>query len=355
MSAKSAHHDNNNIRIIQKKNEDNGDDDGDVPIRPAPPSLLLDLASSSSRDGSVLRPPPPAPMLTLRKRRANADTILQERDPKGDCPPNKFAIASYNSAFLQGIFEDIADANEDDISRIVPSDDNNSEEKEDLPTVDQKKPETVAASDSWAVAAVSEYNLAKRRRISTVSSIDTTRRSLGLCCGKSQGDLVSYSQTEAKTKGSSLSFLPTMVMPHQPPVPASATRNHLELPATVSTSYSFQSQEQSENTTLSSSSKAVLMRHGGNNCSLIDNTTREGLQQLGDFGWYVDTDYEDGGSAPCATGTDVTHPSTTVATNDLAFSACIAPRRADPTKDHKAEVEWAAAADMVDDVLGGFF
>lgn len=342
MSAKSANHDNDIIRIIQKKNEDNGDDNGDVHIRPAPPSLLLDLSSSSRRDGSVLRPPPPAPMLTFRKRRANADTILQECDRKDNHPPKNFAMASYNSAFLQGIFEDIADADEDDTSKMVPSD--NSEENKDLPTV------VAAASDTGTMSAISECNLAKRRRISTVSSIGTTR---GLCCGKSQGHLASYSPTERKTKGSSLSFLPSMVMPRQTSVTAAATGTHLELPATVSTSYSFQSQDQTD-----TSSKALLMtNHSSNHCILNNRATREDLQQQqeGDFGWYVDTDYEDGGSAPCATGTDVSHPSTAVATTDLAFSACIAPRPAASIQDHKAEVEWAAAADMVDDVLGDFF
>lgn len=325
------------ISIIQRNHEDNSAD-GEVDGRPARPSSLLDLASSSgSRDGSALQPPP-APLLTLRKRSTVDDS--QAGGAKEGCKAKKFAMSSFNSGFLQGIFQDIAKVDADLApSKIVP-------ENAEGASIEPKKAEVVATADIGTVAAVSECNLAKRRRMSTMSGL-MAFRSLGRCCGKSQSNLAIYSQTDAKKTGFSHFFLPAVAMPQYPAL-TTATNYQVELPATVSTSYSFQSQGQKE-TASSSSKTSMSMPHGNGSTDAAQQKIPQ--QQEGDFGWYIDTDCDDDGQS---LDTPIMAHATTTAATDLAFSACVAPRQA-PTKKQKAEVEWAAAADMVDDVLGDFF
>jgi len=67
------------------------------------------------------------------------------------------------------------------------------------------------------------------------------------------------------------------------------------------------------------------------------------------YGWFVQTDSDDSGSAR-----EIAQPvygSSDSLKDELAFRAPVAPKR----DDDQAEVEWATAADTVDDVLGDFF
>ena len=353
MFSKRSKDDSNSISIIQRNRKDDSDDGADSHVSPAPASpFLLELASSNTTRDVSAPLPPPAPMLTLRKRRADADAdadrTVQDINDEKTCQSEKFAMTSYNSAFLQGIFQDIAEADEGAATSKAVMD--KTEENESRSSHEPDKPVLdVIADTGGAAVAVSQHNLTKRRRISTVSSIGTAR-SLGLSCGKSQSNLAIYSQADTK-KESSHFFLPAVAMPQQTAVSV-ATKIHVELPATVSTSYSFQSQGQTE--TSSSSSKGLMVTTYSN--SILDNTTTHEIsqQQQGDFGWYVDTDCDDGRPTLNTSSILLAHSSTATAETDLAFSACVAPRQ-DPTKKQKAEVEWAAAADMVDDLLGDFF
>ena len=80
--------------------------------------------------------------------------------------------------------------------------------------------------------------------------------------------------------------------------------------------------------------RANLVRH----VSSRENDTKES------FGWFVDLD--DHQSPEAQTGLPYV-----VSRTDLAFQAPTAPKRVNDD----AEVEWAKAADTVDDVLGDFF
>jgi hypothetical protein len=73
--------------------------------------------------------------------------------------------------------------------------------------------------------------------------------------------------------------------------------------------------------------------------STSENETKES------FGWFVDLEGE---SVTPKVSSDLSY---TVNTDDLAFQAFTAPKRVNDD----AELEWAKAADTVDDVLGDFF
>jgi hypothetical protein len=67
------------------------------------------------------------------------------------------------------------------------------------------------------------------------------------------------------------------------------------------------------------------------------------------YGWFVtmdDDDYHTPSIAPAQKA------DSSSSLNALAFSAATAPKG---SNQHDAEVEWAKAADTVDDVLGDFF
>ena len=310
----------------------------DMDVRPAPPSLELaskdGLASRSSR----------APTLTLRKKR-HAVEHAEDYSPPNDNNNNKFAMTCYNSAFLQGLFEDIADDDNTTSRSIVPADSDEAEEPAKETLKEQKVVEADAAvpvdgndsataAEVTTVAAISEYNLAKRRRVSTTRSLER--------CGPSHNkNLASFSPLSSHgngcpTKGSSHSFLPTMT------TKTTSTTRLLELPATVSASYSFQEDLAAETT--KASSKNI-------NDDKTNSIIHAPHPEEEDFGWYIETDGYDGEHDPsCDPDAQRTHPTAA----PLAFSAAVAPR-APTTQDHRAAVEWAAAADMVDDVLGDFF
>lgn len=67
------------------------------------------------------------------------------------------------------------------------------------------------------------------------------------------------------------------------------------------------------------------------------------------YGWFVQTDSDDSG--PAREIAQSVYGSSDSSKDELAFRAPVAPKR----DDDQAELEWAAAADTVDDVLGDFF
>ena len=83
----------------------------------------------------------------------------------------------------------------------------------------------------------------------------------------------------------------------------------------------------------------------------MDTTTSNAdTEDSSSFGWYVDMDEDEeypADDSHCAQGYDKVSSSE----GDLAFSAPTAPK----ASNYDAEVEWAKAADTVDDVLGGLF
>jgi len=80
--------------------------------------------------------------------------------------------------------------------------------------------------------------------------------------------------------------------------------------------------------------------------SMLQQASHDDNQDCG-FGWYVDMDSDDDVDSRIVT--DPYKSASSIA--PLAFSAQTAPKAVDQV----AEVEWAKAADMVDEVLGDFF
>lgn len=78
------------------------------------------------------------------------------------------------------------------------------------------------------------------------------------------------------------------------------------------------------------------------------SANNDGDNKRESYGWFVDMDDDDEEHDH----SDANPYATADASNDLAFSAPTAPKR---KSNYQAEVEWAKAADTVDDVLGDFF
>ena len=96
-------------------------------------------------------------------------------------------------------------------------------------------------------------------------------------------------------------------------------------------------------------------------CAHIASLTRPNSGQLlsesetdfkESYGWFVNFDEDDQDSAPFTTAPTAVPYASSSTLSDLAFSAVTAPKR---SSQHDSEVEWAKAADTVDDVLGDFF
>lgn len=228
-----------------------------------------------------------------RRKRAFNDSSKEDSDgPMSSC----------NSAFLSGLFADIAKAN---VTHEV---------------------EDSASTCSSPV---------KRSRLTMTKSISR--------CGKSFANFATIQGTESQTKSfrvspvtTSASVTRTDSLSYQLHCVSSASSNESEnigkiafphLPATVSDS----------------------------SCTHLASLTRRnsGLQRQeteiisGEaYGWFVNMDDDDETVAPTPP-----HAESSTSLCDLAFSAATAPK----AMDHEAEVEWAKAADTVDDVLGDFF
>lgn len=210
-------------------------------------------------------------------------------------------MASYNSAFLEDLFGDIA-------ATSLEDNDEEGEESKPVTTTDIDE-EARVETPTLSVAVASDHNLSKRRRVST-------NKSLGRC-GKSVANLASFASIRRKQSSVLLASSSS-----------TSTKPKKDLPATVSASYSFTLDVVSREQALSS-----------------DDTHKK--DEEADFGWFVDTDdhpVHDTVKTATACGTP---------TIPLAFSAPIAPVA--HTQGHQAEVEWAQAADTIDEVLGDFF
>lgn len=207
-------------------------------------------------------------------------------------------ISSYNSSFLVGLFEDI--------KHVVHVGENEDGEKEAMNVT--KETEKVNGEDESKDTDQPGSPSAKRRRVSNARSLN-----------------------EWFPSGGRLSSTGSLVVPEDYSLKFASkttrTKSHMELPATVS-------QELGAHRT---SSFAVFPSQGS-----YDN-------EEGDFGWYIDMDKEEEDDT-----SDSYQPVDPYAskTSQLAFSAPTAPKQ---TRSHDAELEYALAADTVDDVLGDFF
>lgn len=232
--------------------------------------------------------------LALRKRTVSA-------------VPESVNLSSYNSAFLSGLFADVAKVSDIPSDDCIVSSDSQSNFGNDI------LPESQRSNKRGRVTCVESLTRIKRSRKSF-----TGLRTLNDCkkapakCSVDGLNSLHYQLNELggnliNTSSASLSDIGTNAFP--------------KISAFVS----------------DLSCNKDLTRKDDNALSIVENPLKES------YGWFVVMD-------DCENQPDYVDPYST-ATADLAFTASTAPKR---NKLHE-EVEWAKAADTVDDVLGDFF
>jgi hypothetical protein len=270
-----------------------------------------DVSQSSALHGSHTSTPPVLNGLTNRCSPSGPAFNLRKRSFSGDDPV--VGLSTYNSDFLSGLFADIAKAT----------------------VVCEGSPVNNAPSPS------------KKSRVSMTKSISR--------CEKSFANLHVVAHLSLGTKGSLNA-------------PATASVN---LPLTRDDSLSYQlhcvssaSSNESESSRVSDSGM-VAFPHlpatiSNSSCDHLARLTRRNTGQLSpdsetdpkeSYGWFVNFDDDDSFFPPLSRATAIPFSSPS-SLNDLTFSSLAAPKG---SSHHDAEVEWAKAADTVDDVLGDFF
>lgn len=246
---------------------------------------------------------------------------------------NVVNLSSYNSDFLTGLFQDVANATDSEPVMNTAS------------KLTQKRSSDLISDIGSSSSTVEEMEMsprtperqAKKSRTDSIISPYSFRAStFNLSSLEDQQGNVSRSSTEEESSQEirraqdSLAFQLNCVSEStdecqaSPSVDEAAKVAFPNLPATVS-----------DSSCNSGLTRANLVRQASN---LENNSTKES------FGWFVDLDdnqtIETNSFLPYAVSTD-----------NLAFQAPTAPKRVNDV----AELEWAQAADTVDDVLGDFF
>eukprot|EP00977_Amphora_coffeiformis_P001609 scaffold310_cov168-Amphora_coffeaeformis.AAC.4 len=252
----------------------------------------------------------PAPRFTLQKRKVLSD----EPAP----------LTSVNSAFLCGLFADVAEAQSTD---------------------------TVICDEKGSLNGCSRP--IKRSRVSFSRSMVRTSTTLDLADQLSSSDTPSemsildlIDHALSPTSTTEIIKVQGGCVPFPQEFPKSSSPGTASPPTLkVRDNTSSQSREESVPpvfphlpATISATSCNTLTRNLSDlQSSLAENSEKES------YGWFVEMDDEYAHEAAPAY-----EPAQT---NDLAFKAPTAPK----AENHDAELEWAKAADTVDDVLGDFF
>lgn len=257
-------------------------------------------------------------------------------------------LSSYNSDFLNGLFEDVARATDCNVpppccaesskrssDLISDSDIGSVEELEMTPQRKAKKSRTNSIVSPYSFRT-STFDLCSLEKQATSDATDADTDNTPAKSKNSQEE--ECSQDIRRTQDS-LAFQLNCVSRSDedctnnnissaiPAVEDAAKMAFPNLPATVS-----------DSSCNSGLTRANLVRQASNP---ENNSTKES------FGWFVDLDVNDNNQTP---ETNMFLPYA-VSTDSLAFQAPTAPKRVNDD----AELEWAQAADTVDDVLGDFF
>lgn len=278
-------------------------------------SLALDLTESRSHGANegpvsaMKTHTTPGPRFSLRKRSFNSDR------PKA-------MLSTVNSAFLSGLFADVAKVHVD--FQDNSNEDSDPRNNHNLPS--KKSRISMTKVMSRCGKSMICFNDAL---VSPASSPENTTNLFAV---------LSYPtarSAELKRKDSLLfqlhcvsssSSTESSIAPSTKTILDAATLEFPHLPATIS-----------------ATSCNTLTR----NQSDLQSSTAEKSQKES-YGWFVEMDEEDD-NVPASTTIE---PNVFSSMVELAFRAHTSPKA---VKNHDAEVEWAKAADTVDDVLGDFF
>jgi len=228
-------------------------------------------------------------------------------------------MSSYNSAFLSGLFADIAKANNGaSVSEAYQDED---------PRLDPCMPN-------------------KKSRSTITRSISR--------CGKSFCDLSKIPRDTPPKTDNNPATSPATVSPDQHFIPRySPSRSALSGELHCVSSASSNESEAHDLGKLAFPQLPATISNPSCNTSLTLTRKDSSCQQSLDtekikesYGWFVEMDDDDDATMPPPKALPCS-----VSTEDLAFVAATAPKRVN----YDAEVEWAKAADTVDDVLGDFF
>ena len=252
---------------------------------------------------------------------------------KRPCAAKMTNLESVNSAFLSGLFADVAKVAE------IPSEDPVSHQTKKIRTS-----KSIARCDrsfaflkkalNDASASAEDESCANSNTAQLQDSASTNSLQYQLDCVTS-----SSSSSTATSKSADISSATGVVFPN--------------LPATISNSSCGNSLNLSSRHP--ASSPITTLTHVISD--LQSSNTEKTSQTVGNdtYGWFVEMEEDETATAnavPTLTSTSclpLVDPY--FAPKDLAFTAQVAPK----SENYDAELEWATAADTVDDVLGCFF
>jgi hypothetical protein len=285
---------------------------------------------------------------TLRKRSARSNES------------ETMTLSSYNSAFLSGLFADVAKANVLSEFQISQA--------------------TAPVTSEAASNVIEEVRPSKRSRLSLsscrsrASCMNLSLLSSGLQSPKGINEIVSFQENEDDFQESTSPSLCLVVSP--PPSKTQPSPSDGNLHRQNSLAFQLSLLESNNGTTKVATSRgdadskdvAVLafpnLPATVSDSSCYTGLTRENLarhvpvseiagrslsngpDKESSFGWFVDLDDQHDDRLP-SSGSLLP----AVSTVDLAFQAPTAPKRSSDT----SEIEWAQAADTVDSVLGDLF
>jgi hypothetical protein len=257
------------------------------------------------------------PRFTLRKRSERPKTTL----------------STVNSAFLSGLFADVAKTQvefENADSQDISPEDSDPRTNQSLPA----KKIRVSMTKAMGRSCKSMMSL-RDALVSPPSSPDPPSRDTVNLFDVLSFPATPVSDMERKDSllfqlhcVSSSSSNESSVAPSTKTILDAATLEFPHLPATIS-----------------ATSCNTLTR---NSSDLQSSTTEKSQKES--YGWFVEMDEEEEENGHVPTST-TTAPYVSTSVGELTFKAPTASK----ASNHDAEVEWAKAADTVDDVLGDFF
>lgn len=267
-------------------------------------------------------------------------------------------MASYNSAFLSGLFADVA--------RVSSSQD------------EEESPATPAIDDSASTTATKEEIRldqtlpSKRSRVSLTKSLSRCSRScknlaevispVGVEAFESEAPM-SVLNSESIAPGcspsmermNSLHFQLNCVDPSPSPKSVKSVIDIIDmafphLPATVSDSSCSRSESPKQLLQQQDLTQVSDQQVSDSETSSTPSADATATGEKDSYGWFVELETDD--QPDSDQDLPIDPYKRTSSSMDLAFTAPTAPKR---ISNVEAEVEWAKAADTVDDVLGDFF
>jgi len=225
-------------------------------------------------------------------------------------------LATVNSAFLSGLFADVAKVHsEPDPSGLTPC-----EDPRENTSLSFKKPRSAVTGKP---KSFSRNGRSYKILTEAISTLDTPRSSATSAMTPSSVTPTSEREAFSFSREDSLSYQLGCVSDSSSTDCTSAIKIAFPLlPTHVATETS------------------VSIPRKVSDPELFSEDSPDSLQPKESYGWFVEMDGDNG-----------VVPTSSSSRSGLAFKAKTAP----VAVDHDAEVEWAKAADTVDDVLGDFF